>query len=341
MEPTASVYAKAEALARHMREEPVLLVLDGLEPLQDSSGAVRDSALQALLKELDARNQGLVVCTTRARITDVPDDAPRARSIDLDNLDPAHGAEYLCKLGVQGTEGELRNASSDYANHALALTLLGTYLVDFCNADVRRRVEIPKLIVDEVKQGAHARHVMEAYARMFAGKPELDIIRALGYFDRPAEPAALKLVLPAMPDLKYRAALKRLQDARLILTSDPSASIDCHPLIREHFAEVMRTTAPDAFRDGHSRLYEHYSKQAPQQQPDTLEEMTPLFYAVYHGCQAGRHAEVLQDVYRGRLLRGDAYYVIKNLGAFRDQPILARQLLRIPVDRARSFAVPR
>src|SRR5260370_30173744 len=171
-----------------MGEERVVLILDGLEPLQDSAGALRDQALKALLQELAARNKGLVVCTTRVRITDIPDDAPRARSIDLDNLDPVHGAEYLRKLGVKGTEEELGKASSDYANHALALTLLGTYLVDFCNADVRRRVEIPKLIVDEVKQGAHARHVMEAYARMFKRKPQLDILRALAYFDPPPEP---------------------------------------------------------------------------------------------------------------------------------------------------------
>jgi tetratricopeptide (TPR) repeat protein len=315
VEPTASVYAKAEALARHMREEPVLLILDGVEPLQDSSGALRDTALKALLQELATRNQGLVVCTTRVRITDVPDDEPRARSIDLDNLDPVHGAEYLRKLGVQGTEDELRKASSDYANHALALTLLGTYLVDFCNADVRRRADIPRLMVDEVEQGAHARQVMEAYAQMFAGKPELDILRAVGYFNRPAEPAALKLVLPSIPDLKYRAALKRLRDARLILTADPSASIDCHPLIREYFAEVMRSTAPEAFRAGHSRLYEHYSKQAPHQ-PDTLEEMTPLFYAVYHGCQAGRHEEARRNIYRDRILRGDEAYLNYRLGAF-------------------------
>ena len=68
-----------------------------------------------------------------------------------------------------------------------------------------------------------------------------------------------------MPDHKYKAALKRLRSARLILTKDPAAPLDCHPLIREHFAAVMRETAPDAFRDGHSRLYEHYCKQAPEQ----------------------------------------------------------------------------
>jgi tetratricopeptide (TPR) repeat protein len=305
--PTASIYAKADAVADRLRQERVLFILDGVEPLQDPSGALRDAALKALLQELDTANRGLVVCTTRLRM-DIPDDPPRVLSLNLDNLTPEQGAEYLRHLNVEGTDEELQQASREYWNHALALTLLGTYLTDFCGADIRRRVEIPKLIVEEVHEGAHASRVIAAYERVFAGKPELDILRALSHFDRPAEPEALKLVMPKMEDLKYRAALNRLHDARLILTTDPAQPIDCHPLIREHFAG-------QAAREGHARLYEHYKKQAPQQ-PDTLEEMTPLFYAVFHGCQAGQHDECRRDVYRDRILRGNEFYLVNRLGAF-------------------------
>lgn len=245
----------------------------------------------------------------------MPDDPPRALSIDLDNLDPEHGAEYLRHLKLEGTEEELREASVDYGNHALALRLLGSYLADFCDGDVQRRVEIPELMLDDVKRGAHARRVMEGYARMLAGKPELDVLRALGYFDRPAEPAALKLVLPDMEDRTYRAALKRLRDARLILTADPRARIDSHPLIREHFAYVMRKTEVGRFRDGHSRLYDYYCKQA-QNAPDTMEEMIPLLYAVFHGCHAGRHQQALGDIYFTRISHGNEAYLVKKLGAF-------------------------
>ena len=264
--PTASIYAKADAVASRLCQERVLLILDGVEPLQDSAGALRDAALKALLQELDTANRGLVVSTTRLRM-DIPDDPPRVLSLDLDNLTPEQGAEYLRRLKVEGTDEELQQASREYWNHALALTLLGTYLTDFCGADIRRRVEIPKLLVEDVREGAHASRVIAAYERVFSGKPELDILRALGHFDRPAEPEALKLVVPKMEDRKYRAALKRLHDARLILTTDPAQPLDCHPLVREHFAG-------QATREGHRRLYGHYKKQAPYQ-PDTLEEMTP------------------------------------------------------------------
>jgi tetratricopeptide (TPR) repeat protein len=92
---------------------------------------------------------------------------------------------------------------------------------------------------------------------------------------------------------------------------------------------VLRETAPDAFRDGHSRLYEYYCKQAPEQ-PDTLKEMTPLFYAVYHGCQAGRHHDVLGGVYRDRVLRGNEGYLIHKLGASGTNLSLLANFFRSP-----------
>jgi tetratricopeptide (TPR) repeat protein len=305
--PTASVYAKAEAVARRLREERVLLLLDGVEPLQDTAGAMRDAWLKALLLELETENRGLVVCTTRARI-DIPDDGARVLSIDLDDLTPEQGAEYLRSLKVAGADEELKKASEEYGNHALALTLLGTYLADFRDHDISRRVEIRGLMGEEGKPFEHARRVIEAYDRMFAGKPEADILRALGYFDRPAEPAALKLVLPAMEDRKYRRALRRLRDARLILTTDPAQPLDCHPLVREHFAAA-------ATADGHARLYEYYKEQAPPL-PDTLEETAPLFYAVYHGCRAGRYQETFDDIYRDRIVRGGKFHLTRELGAY-------------------------
>ena len=308
MDPTASAYAKAEALAEKFRQDKVLLLLDGVEPLQDSSGDMKDQALKALLQELDTHNAGLALCTTRVRLTDLPDDGDRARSWDLDNLSPEAGLAYLRKLRVEGEDRELKQASKDYGHHALALTLLGRYLVDFCEGDVRREVEIPKLMVDEVKHGGHARRVMAAYEKTFARKPELDMLKGLGYFDRPAEPAALKLVLPKLPPIKYKAALKRLRDLRLVLDDGDLDALDCHPLIREHFSQYATTKF-------HTRLYEYYQQQAPEQ-PDTLAAMTPLFFAIYHGCRAGRYQEALDNVFVGRIRRGSERYLVNNLGAF-------------------------
>jgi hypothetical protein len=219
-----------------LREERTLLLLDGVEPLQEPNGTLRDMALRALLQELATGHLGLVVCTTRIRM-----DIPGALPLDLDNLTPEQGAEYLRSLNVVGPEEELRTASREYGNHALALTLLGTFLADFYDHDIYRRFKIGGFMVED----SHTRRVIAAYERMFAGQPELHILRALGYFDRPAEPAALRLVLPAMDDRKYRTALRRLYDARLILITDPTRPTDC---IRSSASTSQRRRRPRIMR---------------------------------------------------------------------------------------------
>jgi hypothetical protein len=54
-----------------------LLVLDGLEPLQNppgpQEGRVREPSIQALLRELAAFNTGLCVITTRTPVADIAD----------------------------------------------------------------------------------------------------------------------------------------------------------------------------------------------------------------------------------------------------------------------------
>ena len=122
----------------------MLLLLDGVEPLQDAGGTLRDLPLKALLQELGTGHRGLAACTTRVAM-----DLPEAKMIDLDNLTPEEGAKYLRSLEVKGAEEELQKASLEYGNHALALTLLGKYLVDFCGRDVLRRFEIRGLTGEE------------------------------------------------------------------------------------------------------------------------------------------------------------------------------------------------
>ena len=64
-----TAWEKGERLAKLVAHRRTLLVLDGLEPLQNPPGAqegrLREPSLQALLRELAAFNTGLCVITTR------------------------------------------------------------------------------------------------------------------------------------------------------------------------------------------------------------------------------------------------------------------------------------
>ncbi len=250
-----------------------------------------------------------MLCTSRVPLADLADVPP----LELENLTEADGAQYLReKFKVHGSEEDLRAASKAYGNHALALTLLGAYLQDH-HGDISRRFEIEELPESDTKPGRHSRRVMQSYARVFEGKPEGDILRGLGFFDRPAEREALKLVLRGP---LQEAALVKLRKARLILSADALAPIDCHPLVREHFGALTKASDLKGFRAGHSKLFDYYCQMPKKEQPDTLEELTPLFHAVAHGCHAGRHQAAREKVYRDRIHRGNEFYLCKKLGAF-------------------------
>ena len=147
-----TAWEKGERLAKLVAHRRTLLVLDGLEPLQNppgpQEGRLRDPSLQALLRELAAFNSGLCVITTRLPIADIADhehtSAPRR---DLEQLSSDAGAKLLRGLGVKGDQAKLRSASDEFSGHCLALTLLGSYLTDAYNGDVRSRKEVSERLL--------------------------------------------------------------------------------------------------------------------------------------------------------------------------------------------------
>ena len=326
-------WEKGERLAKLIAHRRTLLVLDGLEPLQNppgpQEGRVRDPSLQALLRELAAFNAGLCVITTRLPIADLAEhersSAPRR---DLEQLSSDAGARVLRALGVKGAEAELRGASEEFRGHCLALTLLGSYLTDAYDGDIRYRKEVSEHLSQDIRQGVHARNVMGSYQTWFGEGPELSVLRMLGLFDRPADEKALAVLLkpPAIPGLsesltalspsEWRTILSRLRRARLLAGEDPHdpRHLDAHPLVREYFGEQLRAGQADAWKECNRRLYYYYRTLAPQL-PNSFREMETLFLAVICGCNAGLFREALHDVYIPRIQRGDSSFAANILGA--------------------------
>src|SRR5271166_5232369 len=326
-------WEKGERLAKLIAHRRTLLVLDGLEPLQNppgpQEGRVREPALQALLRELAAFNTGLCVITTRTPIADIADhESTSALRRDLEHLSSDSGAQLLRALGIMGHEAELRSASNEFRGHCFALTLLGSYLTDAYNGDIRRREEVSARLAHDARQGAHARKVMESYQTWLGEGPELAVLRMLGLFDRPADEKALGALLksPAIPGLtesltdlrptEWQTILARLRRARLLAGEDPHnlGHLDTHPLVREYFGEQLRSEQTDAWKECNRRLFHYYRTLAPQL-PNSFREMEPLFSAVICGCNAGLFREALHEVYLPRIQRGNVYFAANVLGA--------------------------
>ena len=328
-----TAWEKGERLANLTAARRTLLILDGLEPLQfrpgPQEGRLRDSSIQALVCELAAFNKGLCVITTRLPIADIADhERTSAWRRDLEQLTHEAGARLLRALGVKGQETELESTSDEFGGHCLALTLLGSYLTDAYDGDVRFRKEVSERLTHDVRQGVHALKVMESYQTWFGEGRELALLRMLGLFDRPVSEHVLEVLLqsPAIPGLtecladlsqgEWRAILARLRRSRLLAEADPhnQGHLDMHPLVREYFGEQLRRHQTEAWKECNRRLYVYYRALAPQL-PANIREMEPLFLAVICGCNAGLFHEALHEVYIPRIQRGEFSFSANVLGA--------------------------
>jgi hypothetical protein len=234
-----TAHERGQRLAELVRQQRTLLVLDGIEPMQHppgpNAGRLKDPALQALVRELAAHNPGLCVITTRETVTDVKGHAEVAE-LDLRQLTEPAGADLLQAIGTDGTDKERRHVAREFGGHALALSLLGKYLVEAHGGDLRKHHDV-LLLNPDTDQGGHAAHVLLAYEN-WLGKdsPEAAYLRLLGLFDRPASADCLEALLakPAIRGLtdtllpldqpRRTQALSRLTALGLVSSASPSES---------------------------------------------------------------------------------------------------------------------
>lgn len=361
---TQAAFDKGRRLAQLVGERRALLILDGLEPLQyaptsPTPGELKDQGLVGLLKGVAIASHGLCVVTTRYAIPDLRAFLGRTvREVRLTRLSRRAGVKLL--KDIFRLNGSLRQTISfnddkerlnefeklveDVRGHALTLNLLGSYLRDAHNGDIRRRDLVKLEEADAEEQGGHAFRVMDAYVLAFEhgsqteaglakGHRAVALLSLLGLFDRPATAdclnalwqgkpiAALTEPLVGLSEAERNLCLTRLQDAKLLTvdrdeSSGVLATVDAHPVLREYFARRLREQRPEAWRSGHRRLYHHLCATTKEGEQPTLEDLQPLYQAVAHGCHAGLQQEAFDEVYFARTLRGYEYYSVKKLGAF-------------------------
>ena len=241
---TTSASAKGEAIAEALAKRGVLLLLDGVEPLQhgpgSQTGQLKDLGLRALLRRFAAKPpgdpHGLIVITSRLAVADLArwkDSA--APVLDVEKLSDEAGAALLRDNGVWGTDKELQAAAHDFAGHPLALGLLASFLKETQFGDVRRRDHIRAFFADaDNPRHDHAKRVMDSYEKEWlADQPVLlAIMHMVGLFDRPATADCLKALRkkPAIAGLtdaivglsedEWNRAVARLREVRLLSPQD-------------------------------------------------------------------------------------------------------------------------
>ncbi|WP_127027257.1 tetratricopeptide repeat protein [Candidatus Methylobacter oryzae] len=331
---------KARVLARCLQQQPCLLILDGLEPLQYAqnlsamNGEVQDSALKEFIAcfRRPASNSFVLLSSRQPLVELKKWPAEHYLSLNLEILPPGDGADLLQALGVTGKAAERQAISKDLNGHALSLVLMGHLLREHHQGDCRYAKELPPLTSahgdsDAEKDSRHALRVLDYYDSLL-DKASRCFLQLLGLFDRPmngAEKAVLIAnaqhaeTLRALTAKQWQAVEQQLEKSGLLLGKKGSferLEWDTHPIIRAYFGQKFSDNCPEAFKQAHWTLARYYYDLPEKELPDTLEEMVPLYRAVVHGCLAEEYESALAEVYYPRIARNKEGYSLHQLGAY-------------------------
>ncbi|MEE8525734.1 MAG: TIR domain-containing protein [Thermoanaerobaculia bacterium] len=315
------------------REEGVLLVLDGLEKVQDTGertgwfGRLLDNRLRDLvLRAAEGLLPGVrLLITSRFQLFDpLAERSPRFWQIAVEELTPEASVALLRQRGVRGPDHRLVAMARDQGFHALSVDLAGGYVARFLDGDPARLE--PEPVVPTAGAGVDPRvaalrqqerrfaRLAERYAEALrAGDPAaLALLQRVCLFRLGVGTATLASIftgegkgavagaeLARLDETGLRAKLALLTEMKL-LERDDNERYSVHPAVRDGF---VKTLDEQTSRQGHEAAREGLSValgDRPGANPSDPATLDLLEEIVHHTLAAG-HVEEAWDVYESRI----------------------------------------
>ena len=320
--PTPKLVAAALAV---LRAHPLVLVLDGLEVLQEGPddaryGSFLDGDLRELLAVLCQRDhRSVAVLTSRFVFADLDRFLGTAfHQLELHGLAPDNGARLPEELGVHGPPAERGHVSEQLDGHPLGLRIFADAIPEE-DRDQPRRFLDHSFHVGALPEGASLNDKLRRLLAFYEKKLPVVQVQILGIVSLFRAPVADETVLrlargvfgEALPDdATLTTELRRLQ-SRGILTREPiegGQGSACHPILRDHFRAVLLGTGADTAR----RAADLLTGQPSEGRPRNVKEIEPVLLAIELLLDAGDF-NAADALYRGRLENGDLFKWIPAL----------------------------
>jgi tetratricopeptide (TPR) repeat protein len=248
----------AEAVLALLRAVPLVLVLDGLERVQEGpAGGEFGRLLDGTLREVLAGacqqpHGGLVVLTSRFPFADLETfDGGSARMLEVPPFTPAEGAALLAEAGGGWLpESERRELVRAVDGHALATGVLAGLLA--ARPPSSDLAALQADLTAAARTDARVGKVLEFYA---SGLTEADrcLLAGVSLFARPVTAEAVLAVAAHeafggrlagwTPGMVQAAVRERLAG---LATWHPDATISAHPLVRDTFRPLALEAAETA-----------------------------------------------------------------------------------------------
>jgi len=307
-----STNAQAHIIAAMLSTGRYLFVLDGLEVLQhqsgESYGILTSNDLRQFLGYFAASgHKSFCLITSRAPVLDLIDYTTYTHR-DVDRLSLNEGRALLQKIDVKGSDAALDRVVQDWDGHALTLSLLAAYLVDFYQGDVAQIKDIPAPSADAPVYEQVSR-VLHRYDEHFT-EAEREFLMVFSAFRLPIQESALEPVFGVQ-----EVIVRRLVNYRILRDNPQENYYTTHPLIRTHYLERLKSN-PTQFQAVHKRIADYYLSIAGETPENpTLEDLAPLIEAVHHLCQARDYDEA-SCVCGKRIYQRENRVLVDELGAY-------------------------
>jgi tetratricopeptide (TPR) repeat protein len=254
----ATASRPAAAVLRLLQVTPLLLVLDGLEVVQEGAGGdgfgrLLDGTLREVLAGACQQSHGgLMVLTSRFPFADLETfDGSSARMLEVPPFTPAEGAALLAAAGGGWlAEEERRELVEAVDGHALATGVLAGLLA--ARPPESDLAALRAGLAAAARTDARVANVLEFYAARLT-EAERYLLAAVSLFSRPVSAEAVLAVVgddafgarldgwtPAMVQAAVRGQLAGLASWH------PDGTISAHPLVRDIFRRLVMNAADAA-----------------------------------------------------------------------------------------------
>lgn len=311
----------AEAALAVLRAVPLLLVLDGLEVLQDipdatTYGTLVQDDLRALLDgACRLKHAGLVVLTSRFPFVDLTPYLGRGFGVlDLDHLSPAEGAALLHACGVDGTPAEREAVTRSLDGHPLGLRIFALTLAQQADGDPSRPITqaFDAVFLSETDSlERKLKHLLAFYEKRLP-RERVALLGLVSFFRAPAPQATIITLAKGLPAVAgalaglgktgiERALQAMGREHLLIRDIDESGAQtwSCHPILRDHFRQALLGWAPEIGKDAAGMLAGRPSRGRPAD----VRAIQPVLDAIALLLDAGDFKGA-NSLYRERLANG-------------------------------------
>lgn len=286
---------RAEKLAAFLYTSKFLFILDGFEVMQHSNlsnyGEVINESLLLFL-EYFAAPYHESHCIITSRLPLCIGNYTTITQYHVDRLSREDGCTLLRNLGVKDVDTKLETVVQAWDGHALALTLVGTYLREKHGGKIIRDLTIyTKDFHGNERRRDQVARMLNRYENNLLNKVEQLFLLIFCVFRHPVTGDAISAIMSVLENTEANATSDRLIKYKILRFDGNTQEYSIHPLIRDYYRNSLVDDQANCIF-AHYIVINYYARQIPQELNDnfvSISKLNPVVETIIHLCSIGHY----------------------------------------------------